>query len=46
MLKEKIKKAENSIPSRGGFKAQIEGKIIAVLRDENGNVKDYREVDI
>lgn len=46
MLKEKIKKAEKNIPKRSGFNAIFNGKMIAILRDMDGNIKDYREVDI
>jgi len=46
MLKEKIEKAENNVPKRGGFNAIINGTMIAVLRDKDGNIKDYREVEL
>ena len=46
MLKDKIEVAQGNLPINGGFRANFIGKIIAVLRDENGNIKEYREVDV
>ena len=43
MLKEKIEKASKNMNE---INIRLTGKVFATLRDKNGNVKDYREVDL
>jgi len=46
MLKDKIRKAEDSIPKGNAFNVSFGGKMTAVLRDKDGNIKDIREVGL
>jgi len=44
MLREKIEKASGNLGN--SFRVEFKGKMFATLRDEHGNIKETREVDI
>lgn len=44
MLKDKIEKASGNLGN--SFRVGFTGKLFAVLRDEKGNVKETREVEL
>lgn len=44
MLKEKIENADSNLGRSIRF--EVRGKMFAVLRDEDGNIKETREVEI
>ena len=44
-LKERIEKAEKKIPGGSAFHIPMKLNMIAILRDEDGNIKETREVE-